>query len=449
MNRVLVLAYHFPPVGGAGVQRSLVFVRQLPDFGYEPIVVTGSGAARGRWTPSDSTLESEISADSRVIRPHRAEPAAPGPWRRRAERWLRLEPAFARWWRQAVAEAGADAPEVDLVYASMSPFETAAAAADLARRLDVPWVADLRDPWALDEMTAYPTRLHRLLERRSMTTALATAEAIVMNTADAADAVSTELPELRRRRIVTITNGFDAADFARAEPLRSDGCFRVVHSGYLHTELGRAQRRGRRLRSLLGGSEPGVDILLRSHVVLLEAATRLVRANPELRDVLELHFAGVASREDRMAAERSGVRAVVHGYLPHDQSVDLVRSADLLYLPMHDLPPGRRARIVPGKTYEYLASGRPLLAALPDGDARELLARASTATICRPGDVDGIAAAVAREVNRFERHGRARTVRPEFLSDYERRHLTARLATLFDDVLRRRPPRRVASELAA
>ena len=61
-----------------------------------------------------------------------------------------------------------------------------------------------------------------------------------------------------------------------------------------------------------------------------------------------------------------------------------MRSADLLFLPMHDLPPGRRAGLVPYKTYEYLAAERPILAAVPDGDARDILSRVSHATLCRP-----------------------------------------------------------------
>ena len=50
-----------------------------------------------------------------------------------------------------------------------------------------------------------------------------------------------------------------------------------------------------------------------------------------------------------------------------------MRSADLLFLPMHDVPPGSRVGIVPGKTYEYLAWETPILAAVPDGDIAEIL----------------------------------------------------------------------------
>ena len=56
MRRVLFLAYHFPPIGGAGVQRAARFTRLLPDSGYQPVCVTGPGIARSRWAPEDKTL---------------------------------------------------------------------------------------------------------------------------------------------------------------------------------------------------------------------------------------------------------------------------------------------------------------------------------------------------------------------------------------------------------
>ena len=73
----------------------------------------------------------------------------------------------------------------------------------------------------------------------------------------------------------------------------------VAITGYLHTELGLAHRRHRRLRHLLGGAVPGLDVLTRSHVYLLQAVARLLAEDPGLADVLELHLAGVLSEDDR------------------------------------------------------------------------------------------------------------------------------------------------------
>ena len=439
MKRVLWLAYYFPPIGGAGVQRSVKFVRYLRGLGWEPVVVTGPGRVEGHWTPEDTSLSVEIPAGTEIRRAPGPEPDRSRGWRARAERWLRVTMPFERWWvEEAIATARATAGAVDLIYASMSPYESAVAAAQLSRELGLPWVADLRDPWALDEMQVYPSALHRCLELARMRRALASADAIVMNTSEAAAALRAKAPELARRHIVAIPNGFDAGDFAGDPVPRADNAFRIVHAGYLHTEQGLGHRRSARVRSVLGGGVSGVDLLTRSHIHLITALDRLLGAEPALRDILELHLVGVLSDTDRAFAERPYVR--LRGYLSHDETVDLVRTADLLFLPMQNLPRGKRATITPGKTYEYIAAGRPILAAVPDGDARDLLAQAGTARICRPDDVDAISASVAAELDRW-RSGPVQLRPPgQILARYERRRLTEELVAVFDHVVGERAP---------
>ena len=114
MRRVLFLAYHFPPIGGAGVQRSVGFVRHLREFGYEPVVVTGPGFEASRWTPVDRSLEGVVPAGTVVRRLEGPPPPAPGAWRARADRWLGLQEAFFGWWERGVEAAAQEGP-ADLV----------------------------------------------------------------------------------------------------------------------------------------------------------------------------------------------------------------------------------------------------------------------------------------------------------------------------------------------
>lgn len=429
MKRALVIAYHFPPVGGAGVQRAVKFVRYLPELGYEPVVLTGPGGGGGQ--AIDDTLAAELPAGLEVHRVPGPEPGGSDGWRGRRERWLRQETPWTRWWIDGAIAAGSQARDIDVVLATMSPFQSTRVADALARRLGVPWVADLRDPWALDEMQVYETRIHRFLDLRAMGSELASAAAVVMNTPDAAAALRDRYPRLAGR-VTAIPNGFDAHDFERPEPVRSDSAFRIVHAGLLHTEQGEAHRRARVLRRVVGGTTAGVDILPRSHVFLTRAVAGLLEREPSLRGQLEVHHVGRVSDSDRAAADETIVR--FHGYLPHDACIDVMRSADLLFLPMYDLSPGHRARIVPGKTYDYLATGRPILAGVPDGDARDLLAASGRALLCRPADVEAMASLIRDEVGRFEREGRRETASVDGLEDFERRRLTARLAGVFDRV---------------
>jgi glycosyltransferase involved in cell wall biosynthesis len=430
VRRVLFLAYHFPPVGGAGVQRAVKFARYLPARGWEPVVVTGPVGSIGDQGLEDPSLTDELPGGTQVVRLKGPEPAAAGALRGRSERWLRRTSAWERWWVTGTVEMGSEVGSLDAVLATMSPFASSRAAEQLSQRLGVPWVADLRDPWALDEMVVYMTGVHRRLERRAMRRVLRTAAQIVMNTTEAAAQVASHFPEIDPSRITVIPNGYDAYDFAGAVPLRDEGVFRIVHTGGFHTTFGLRHRRRRRLQQFLGGTLGDVDILPRSHIFLLEAVDRLRSRRPDLGRRVEVHFAGGMDEADLEASKQDGV--VLHGYVSHASAVALMRSADLLFLPMHDLPGSRRARIVPGKTYEYLASGRPVLAAVPEGDARDLLERAGSGLLCRPRDVDCLERTIEAQVERKLQGEPAPAPATGVLEPLERQHLTAELASVLD-----------------
>jgi glycosyltransferase involved in cell wall biosynthesis len=265
---------------------------------------------------------------------------------------------------------------------------------------------------------------------------LSTATLIIMNTPEATLALKTAFPRLRNKEVVTIPNGFDYADFSAPVKERRDGKFRIVHSGYLHTDNG-VELRKRGIYRLLGGAQSGVDILTRSHTVLLDAIERWRAQHPEIVNDLEIVFAGKTSEQDRTVVNESGISSLVQfpGYISHKDSVELVRTADLLFLPMHNLPAGTRSRIVPGKTYEYMATGRPILAAAPDGDARDFLNQCGTAMICRPDDAAGMVQILA-EVYRAWKNKRPTThCNQPFVEQFERRNLTRNLAVAFRSML--------------
>ena len=106
--------------------------------------------------------------------------------------------------------------------------------------------------------------------------------------------------------------------------------------------------------------------------------------------------------------------------------------ADVLFLPMYGVEDGFRTRIVPAKTYEYLASGRPILAALPEGDAKDFVLAAGAGQVVAPSDVESIAAAIERFVD--VGHVESRALAEDTLR-FERRELTRRLADVFRSVV--------------
>lgn len=423
--RVAYVAYHFPPFGGGGTQRSLKTVVHLPAFGVDPIVVTGPGRASGRWTPRDESLCAELPKELQLLRVPGPEPPDGG------RKWR-------SWWQDGVKGELRSLNNVDVIHVSMSPFSTARAAAQVSAETGVPWVAELRDPWALDEMLAYETKLHRSLEMWRMRRVLATASSIVMNTPEAAKRARAAFPELVDR-IAVIPNGYDSADFARPVGGREDRKFHIAHTGYLHTEELRRTLRAK-IRKRLGGEILDIDFSTRSHLYLVEALRRLVEIEPRLRDVIELDLAGVVSPEDRQAAaDLEFVR--FFGYLPHSESVALIRTADLLFLPMHKIRSGARAGIVPGKTFEYMATGKPILAAVPEGDARDFVQAAGTGLVCDPDDIAAMVRIIRAELARWEAKKEPAPVDADYVRRFERKVLAGAVAETLRDAANERTAR--------
>lgn len=428
MPQLLMLARHFPPIGGAGVHRTVGSVRHLPGHGYQPVVVTGAAGTDDswRWEPRDEELLASIPSEVSVHR------VGPGPTAKasRLSRIAGQPPPWARWWvrsSEALAlEVGRDA---DVVYAQCVPYETAFAAARVARALNKPWIADLEDPWALDEMVLHLSRVHHAVQLRQMRKALSTASAIIMAAPEAAARVSAAFPELARRITVTgIPIGYEPGDFDVAPDVPDDGVFRIVHTGSMHTDLGEHLRRTRRRHRLLGGATPGLDILPRSHVFLVQAIEQVLAGDPSLRGRVELHLAGGLTDADRaVAARHDFVRE--RGLLPHRETVALMRSADLLFLPMHELPRGKRVGLIPYKTYEYLGARRPILAAVPDGDVRDMLGPLPQASLVWPSDVGGMASALRERIAA----GREPDVAPP--AEYERARCVDSIAGVLQGVL--------------
>jgi glycosyltransferase involved in cell wall biosynthesis len=351
-----------------------------------------------------------------------------------------MAPRFARWWSEGLLEAASQAASdyaPSVVYASLGPAETLEPALDLGERLNVPVVADLRDPWALDEVLPYPTRWHRRRDLDLMDRLFRRASLVIMNTPEAAQSVLATFPKLPASRVACLTNGYDEEDFKSVRTRTPDGRFRIVHAGYLHTELGLAHRRHPWLRRLAGGDAFKIDLLSRSHVYLLRALELLERETPGITDQIELRLIGTTSAADEAVVRASPIAKSVtfSGYRDHLACVHELVEADVLFLPLHRVEKGARARIVPGKTYEYLASGRPILAAVPPGDARDLVLSTGAGIVVEPDDVAGLAAAVRALMRSAPSPVRPRS---EAIASFERKELTRRLAEHFHDVLNAR-----------
>jgi glycosyltransferase involved in cell wall biosynthesis len=423
MRRLLVLCYFYPPLGGGGVHRVLGFTRHLPRHGWDCTVVCAG--ARDYWVMDDSLL-ARVPSGTEVIRvtggsalsvwlglargaPGRRSTRTFSGLRRLSDWWL-LPDSYVGWSRRAraAAERRARRGGFDAMLSSSPPDSVHLAALALHRRFGLPWVADFRDPWIGLHFREPPSAWHRARHAAMEQAVLAGADVVLTASRTHADRMGARATP--PRRVVHLPNGFEPGDdttnAAPAPGAADRDRFELLFTGTL-------------------AQMPDAE-------VLLEALHDWFAKRPEARRRVRARFAGPyeTGYEDRSIA--LGLKGIVEfeGPRPHAETRALQRRADALLL----WKPRNVPTMVPGKLYEYLDSGRPILALLPEGDeAAALVARAGGETIA-PGDRAALVQSLERRYLAWKAGGATPPSRPAWLAEHTRERLSARLAGVLDEL---------------
>jgi glycosyltransferase involved in cell wall biosynthesis len=307
------------------------------------------------------------------------------------------------WAPAALTAALADARlrNVDLVWVSAPPVRNLFVAYVLSRLLKKPLVIDLRDPWTYGSLWVPRGKVAERLER-------AWARRI-----------------LGHARRVVFTSPLTQAEMARRHPYAAQK-FRTITNGFSESEI----------EPLRGGHEDkclfryvGLLNVRRTPEPILEGLSIACRDPLVARDV-HLEFVGdVSVHENRIRSSELGVS--IRPRVPYAESQRLVRGSDVNVV-LQTLSEGDD--VIAGKTFDYLAAKKPILAVVPTtgGDAW-LLAQTGGAEICSYADPEDIGAAIRRCWVRW-RSGAAQPT--QHLERFERKTLTANLAELLGEVLR-------------
>lgn len=425
MKRILYIAYFFPPLGGAGVQRTAKFVRYLPEHGFQPTVLT----ARSSYWMRDESLLAEIPAGTRVERaPHWfgrwTHRAAGGGTRSAARvsilrgvaRFFFVPDAYLGWILPAARRALALLRETphDLILSTSSPDSSHLLGQWLKRRTGLPWVADFRDPWTERLSYAPPTPAHDALQRRLERDCLLDADLVLVTSDATRDHFLATHPSLSPERVLTLTNGYDEQDFTDANAWLATAppdLVRLWSGALLHAgQLNPDRPLGPLLVGLRRLLARGGEAAARAEVVFLGGHYD--------RDVAEVAAAGLEGRVTFMANR------------PHVESIAACLSARGLLLMEQNSPRG--ALVLPGKTFELARTGKSILALVPPGGAADVFLRDSGAGLAvDPSSPETVADALARVFSDPPPPGAA----PERLLPYERRALTSRLASRLRSLL--------------
>jgi glycosyltransferase involved in cell wall biosynthesis len=385
--KVLLVTMYFPPAGGGGVQRSLKLAQYLPALGVETHVLAPDDP---KWVHRDPELRVPTQAwihRARYLGPQARKPAeelraADGLERavlqaRITARRLLLPDASVTWNLTAIPAAIRIVRRegIDAVITTSPPPSVHFVGAAVQRATGVRWIADLRDPIVANQHRRDDTTAARARQAANEQVAK-----LVARRADAvtcvSEAIAAEARELGARGDVrVIANGCDFDDFAGLEYSPAER-FRITHAG-----------------SFFGKRDPR-PFLQAFRDADLDAVAR---------------FVGDFRASDREWAESLGLgdRLELVDYLPRRESLRYQRDSEALLLLVPDAG-GRGKGVLSGKVFEYIAAGRPILAAVPpDGAAAQLIRETGAGLVAAPDDVDAIKAALVELHSRFADGGLA------------------------------------------
>lgn len=458
---ILFIAHGFPPTQNSGVFRNAAFARHLPGFGIFPAVVCASDDIRTlTYRRAESWKDEPGWLD--VTRLPWGLIEAPASWGT-GYRILRRLPFGAsiatRNHRthvlnriQPAAEELVRKHKPDLIYASAPPIETIVLADSVARHTGLPMVLDLRDPLAYNPWIRYRHRVDFRIEARLEADILNRAAAVIANTPTAARLLVEQL-RVEPSRVRVLPNGYDDDDFRAAEGARPPDAqrFRIVYTGLLSTEKpGKPGLRNAIKRSLGFDYWPmELDTSTRSPQWFLAALQSLLDERHALRSKVEAVFAG--SFHDDMhdlfrAFHYPGALRVL-APVPRREAAAMLVQSDLCLLLQFDvrLHGADFCPFVPGKLYDYLRSGTPILAPMNCPDAAQIIREFDAGTVIPPRDVPAIKDALLRAITRWENEGPRNRALRTGCERFERRALTRELATIMNEVANRPAPSQIST----
>lgn len=383
MKRVLIITYYWPPNGGAGVYRWLKLSKLLPEHGWQPVICTPENP---ELVADDPGLLRDVRPDIEVIRVPITEPFGlykrftgrstkekvqvgflnekkQAGWKEDFALWVRSNffiPDARVWWvrpaRKFLARYLVQNP-VDALVTTGPPHSMHLIGLELKRALGVKWIADFRDPWtdidfyAQLKLTGWADTKHKRLEGK------------VLREADKVLTVSwhwaDDLRKLGAPEVKVITNGYDPDDLP-TPPEPVDEVFSLVHIGSLSPT--------------------------RNAPELWKALKKICDEDPAFAAQFKLRFVGPVDHTIVESVEAAGLAAHLErtGRVTHEEAMRQMQRARVLLLLVNDTP--NLMGILPGKLFEYVSTGRPILGVGPTGgDVSRVLDQAPHALIDRPG----------------------------------------------------------------
>jgi len=423
MKKVLIITYYWPPSGGAGVQRWLKFAKFLPEFGWQPVILTVDPEFAS-YPQRDESLMAEVDQDCMVFTTKsfelynlyklisgKKEVPYGGFANESKEGLLQKTSKFLRgnfllpdprkgWNKYAFKKAKELIKEfnIDTVVTTSPPHSTQLIGLKLKQELNIRWIADLRDPWTdiyyynQFKHTALALKIDLNYERK----VLENADVLVTVSEDVKRLFAEKSKLPIANKTVVIPNGYDEDDF-RIKPQKPEGKKVITYTGTI---------------------SEAYDVS-----GLLKAIGNL---DANIRKEFVIRFVGKVPHVIVQNFESAGISVELTGYVDHAKSVEYLFLSDLLLMVVPRVKNNRG--IITGKFFEYLASGKPVLAIGPvDGDLAGIIQETHCGKIFDYSDAEGIKAFIQDSLENKNMESN-----PEIRHQFSRRNLTHKISELLE-----------------
>lgn len=433
MKKVLVITYYWPPSGGAGVQRWLKFTKYLRNYGWEPIIYTPENPEPPAF---DHSLEKDIPEGIHVIKTRIWEPysaykrfvgrkkedSIKGGFLSENKRpsltekisvWIRgnfFIPDARKFWIKPSVRFLVDYLKknpVDAIVSTGPPHSMHRIALGIKKKLNVPWLADFRDPWTnidfYDDLmlTKFAHRKHLRLERE------------VLSTADKVVTVSwnwaKDFEKLCGRKIDVVTNGYDPEDFKNLSENSGNERFVLCHIGSLNKD--------------------------RNPEFLWKCLAQIVKADPDFDRDLRIRFIGQVDYKvfDDLTRFNLMKRTEKIDYLPHDETLKKSSESSALLLLLNNTP--NVDGIIPGKVFEYLALKRPILCIGVDtGDSARIINESKAGSVINFGDEERCISFIKELYKNYK--NKTLTVSSSGIEKYSRQEKAKEITGILDEFIK-------------
>lgn len=423
-KKVLIITYYWPPAGGPGVQRWLKFVKYLPLFNIDPIVYCPLNA---NYPIIDTTLKKEVDPTLTVIKQPINEPyklaklfskksktiskgiITENGKQRFVERLMLfvrgnffIPDARKNWVKPSVKYLSDYVlkHDIDTIITSGPPHSLHLIGLRLKNKLDLNWIADFRDPWTTIgyhkqlKLTNSSKQKHKRLEKQ----VLNTANQIIVTSPSTKE----EFKQITSQPITVITNGYDVES---TKEVALDNKFTLSHIG-----------------SLLSKRNPKV---------LWGVLRDLITKDAVFASSFRLNLIGEVGSEVLNSINDYGLSKYLNnvGYVPHKEAVMFQKKSQVLLL--IEIDSEITKAIIPGKIFEYMITGRPIVAIGPKGaDVASIIEESNTGQFFNYEEYDCLKTLIQQHFKSYLK-GNLKTD-PVNLERYSRKQLTKDLAELIN-----------------